>query len=76
MQLRPYQDRIVTAMRMHHKGQLIVPTGGGKTLCMITDAMRELDSFPQTTLLLLLHPVFFLQNNSPVSSLSLSPTAV
>jgi len=45
MQLRPYQDRIVTAMRMHHKGQLIVPTGGGKTMCMITDAMRELDSF-------------------------------
>lgn len=45
MQLRPYQDRVVTAMRIHHKGQAIIPTGGGKTMCMIVDAMRELDSF-------------------------------
>ena len=56
MQLRPYQDRIVTAMRMHHKGQLIVPTGGGKTLCMITDAMRELDNFPANYTIVVVAP--------------------
>ena len=56
MQLRPYQDRIVTAMRINHKGQLIVPTGGGKTLCMITDAMRELESFPANYTIVVVAP--------------------
>ena len=29
-------------MQMHSKGQIIVPTGGGKTICMIKDAERQL----------------------------------
>ena len=49
IQLRPHQERGVAAMQKHTKGQIIVPTGGGKTLKMIYDALRELQSeTPQT----------------------------
>jgi superfamily II DNA or RNA helicase len=49
IQLRPHQERAVAAMQKHDKGQVIVPTGGGKTLKMIYDALRELQSeTPQT----------------------------
>ena len=41
IQLRPHQERGVAAMQKHSKGQLIVPTGGGKTLKMIYDARNE-----------------------------------
>jgi len=47
--LRPHQERGVAAMQQHDKGQIIVPTGGGKTLKMIYDALRQLQSeTPQT----------------------------
>ena len=39
--LRPHQKRIVNRMNQTTKGQVIVPTGGGKTLCMINDAQRQ-----------------------------------
>ena len=39
--LRPHQQRIVNRMNQTTKGQVIVPTGGGKTMCMITDAQRQ-----------------------------------
>ena len=39
--LRPHQKRIVNRMSQSIKGQVIVPTGGGKTMCMITDAQRQ-----------------------------------
>jgi superfamily II DNA or RNA helicase len=49
IQLRPHQERGVAAMAKYNKGQVIVPTGGGKTLKMIYDALRELQSeTPQT----------------------------
>jgi len=49
IQLRPHQERGVAAMQQHDKGQIIVPTGGGKTLKMIYDCLRELQSeTPQT----------------------------
>ena len=38
MKLRPHQERIVNIMSTTSKGQVIVPTGGGKTMCMIKDA--------------------------------------
>jgi len=56
MQLRPYQERVVTAMRIHRKGQAILPTGAGKTLCMITDAQREFDSFPSNYTIVVVAP--------------------
>ena len=37
-------------MKTHNKGQIIVPTGGGKTMCMIEDVRRLFaqDSLPKT----------------------------
>ena len=40
MPLRPHQTDALDAMANHTKGQIIVPTGGGKTMCMIDDAKR------------------------------------
>ena len=39
--LRPHQQRACDAMLMHDLGQIIVPTGGGKTLCMIHDIIEN-----------------------------------
>ena len=41
MQLRPHQEQAVKAMLRNTRGQIIIPTGGGKTMCMIDDAMNE-----------------------------------
>ena len=38
MPLRPHQIDALDAMANNPKGQVIVPTGGGKTMCMIEDA--------------------------------------
>ena len=50
MQLRPHQEKAIQSMIDHDKGQVIVPTGGGKTMCMIEDAKRRFaqDSLPKT----------------------------
>jgi superfamily II DNA or RNA helicase len=48
-QPRPHQERGDVAMQQHNLGQLIYPTGGGKTLNMIMDAVRQFQSAtPQT----------------------------
>ena len=39
--LRPHQTDTVNAMWGNDKGQIIVPTGGGKTMCMIEDAKYQ-----------------------------------
>ena len=41
--LRPHQQRILDRMLAYNKGQVIVPTGGGKTLTMIVDTQRRHD---------------------------------
>jgi len=41
MQLRPHQEQALQAMADNDLGQVIVPTGGGKTMCMIHDVIRE-----------------------------------
>ena len=50
MQLRPHQQRALDAMLTADKGQILVPTGGGKTLIAIKDAVRRYASAesPQT----------------------------
>ena len=50
MQLRPHQEQAIKAMLRNTKGQIIVPTGGGKTMCMIDDAINEFNrtSMPKT----------------------------
>ena len=48
MQLRPHQEKALEAMARHPKGQIIVPTGGGKTLIAIQDAVRQLEDGEKT----------------------------
>tara|TARA_R100001510_G_C7654726_1_gene213512 strand:+ start:2538 stop:3728 length:1191 start_codon:yes stop_codon:yes gene_type:complete len=43
MQLRPHQIEAVNAMSNNDLGQVIIPTGGGKTACMITDAITKMN---------------------------------
>ena len=45
MQLRPHQEQALQAMTDNDKGQVIVPTGGGKTICMIMDTIRQLKMY-------------------------------
>ena len=44
IQLRPHQQRALDALLEYIKGQVIMPTGSGKTLVGICDAMREFQS--------------------------------
>ena len=48
--LRPHQLDAVNAMSNNTKGQVIVPTGGGKTMCMIEDVKKlfRQNSLPKT----------------------------
>jgi len=46
--LRPHQVRALDAMNRNDKGQIIVPTGGGKTFIMIQDCLRRLQSGAKT----------------------------
>jgi superfamily II DNA or RNA helicase len=39
--LRPHQQQAVDAMLAYDKGQVIIPTGGGKTICMIQDYLNH-----------------------------------
>ncbi len=44
MPLRPHQKKALESMARNSKGQVIVPTGGGKTMCMIHDAIKQFDT--------------------------------
>ena len=46
--LRPHQTDTVNAMWGNDKGQIIVPTGGGKTMCMIEDAKYRFNNTRKT----------------------------
>ena len=48
--LRPHQQEALEAMQNHDKGQVIIPTGGGKTMCMINDAKQQFDQVGSTTI--------------------------
>lgn len=49
MILRPHQKRAYMSMEQHSKGQVLMTTGGGKTLTMISDSIREFsNNVPQT----------------------------
>jgi superfamily II DNA or RNA helicase len=41
MKLRHHQAEILDAMNQHKIGQIVVPTGGGKTLCMIMNLLQR-----------------------------------
>ena len=48
--LRPHQQDACDAMLKHDKGQIIIPTGGGKTITMIEDAKKQFDADGATTI--------------------------
>ena len=48
--LRPHQREACDAMLKHNRGQIIVPTGGGKTMCMIQDAIDTIDRLDISTI--------------------------
>ena len=48
IKLHDHQLRVIDKLNKHQRGQVIVPTGGGKTLCMITDAKCVLKGEKQT----------------------------
>ena len=54
--LRPHQKRIINRMRDYDKGQIIVPTGGGKTLTMIVDTQRRHDAINNGTTTVVVAP--------------------
>ena len=54
--LRPHQDRILDRMLAYNKGQMIVPTGGGKTLTMIMDTKRRHDTIKNGTTTVVVAP--------------------
>ena len=54
--LRPHQKRIINRMRDYDKGQIIVPTGGGKTLTMIVDTQRRHDAINNGTTTIVVAP--------------------
>ena len=50
IELREHQLSILSTLQENRKGQVIVPTGGGKTMCMIEDAKYQFteNSLPKT----------------------------
>ena len=46
--LRPHQQRGLDALESNDCGQILIPTGGGKTLIAIMDAKRQLETQPST----------------------------
>jgi predicted helicase len=56
MQLRPHQQRILDRMIAYNKGQIIVPTGGGKTLTMIVDTQATHDLIQRGTTTVVVAP--------------------
>ena len=49
IKLRLHQQDALDVMQLQSKGQVIVPTGGGKTMCMIEDAKIQFtSSLPKT----------------------------
>ena len=59
-------------MLKHNRGQIIVPTGGGKTMCMIQDAMTTIDKLDISTICRSCSSYSLWQNNSAKSFLSTS----
>ena len=60
--LRPHQQRALDAMQRHERGQVIVPTGGGKTLIMIRDLLRRLADADQPITAVVVAPRILLAN--------------
>jgi len=56
MKLRPQQEQSIAAMIKHQFGQIIAPTGAGKTLIMIYDAIRRMNESSRPLTILICAP--------------------
>ncbi len=63
MQLRPHQEQAIQSMLDNDKGQVIVPTGGGKTICMIMDAVKQLEDYGTVVVVAPRILAYYLQSN-------------
>lgn len=59
--LRPHQQRGLNAMSKYSRGQIICPTGAGKTLIGIMDALREFET-KQSQTIVVVSPRLLLSN--------------
>jgi len=62
MKLRSHQLDSLVAMQQCDKGQIIVPTGGGKTMCMIEDAKYRFDMNSLSKTIVVVAPRILLAN--------------
>ena len=60
--LRPHQQRALAALENNTHGQVIVPTGGGKTIIMIKDAARRLTAATTPQTIVVVAPRILLAN--------------
>ena len=58
--LRPHQQSAVLNMSVYNRGQVIMPTGSGKTITMIQDAINSMGSNDQT--IVIVAPTIVLSN--------------
>ena len=61
MELRDHQKDIIQLMTTQQKGKILVPTGGGKTMCMIQDAKWRF-SMPMPQTIVVVAPRILLAN--------------
>jgi len=62
MKLRSHQLQALWEMQQCDKGQIIVPTGGGKTMCMIEDAKYRFDMNSISKTIVVVAPRILLAN--------------
>ena len=70
--LRPHQTRALAAMSAADHGQIIVPTGGGKTIIMIEHCRQLLNNGPRT--IVVVAPRILLANQLSEEFLQFIPT--
>ena len=61
MKLRPHQQRAFDSMQETPFGQIIIPTGGGKTYVMIADAIKQFQ-LPRSQTIVVVAPRILLAN--------------
>ena len=54
--LRPHQQIGVDILKTEHKGQILIPTGGGKTIIGIIDAKDRFDNSPHPINIIVVAP--------------------
>ena len=73
--LRPHQQDATNAMLEHKKGTIVIPTGGGKTICMIEDAITNMELSKQGQTFVVVAPRILLAEQLCSEFLELIDTA-